>query len=374
MSKEDFQAAKVPLEYAELYFKSGGSSGDPKLSVFTYADYHKQMGAAADGLFAAGLNPRHDRCMNLFFGGGLYGGFVSFFTILESLNAVQFPMAGHADMRMVGETIVAQKCNVLLGMPSYIIQLFAQNAELFSKNKIVEKIFYGGEHFNESQKRYFQSVYGVKIIRSGGYGSVDAGPIGYQCSFCTGAVHHLHSRLHVLEILDLENDAPVPTGTPGRVVLSSLSRAGQHIERYDIGDLARILPGHCPCARKGPLFELLGRHGDVFRIGSAYFNYGKFAQIFTEHFDYSGELQIILRAGNGIAKEQLLLAVSKSALPEATQILTGILDNYADLHEIVQEGLLDVQVEFVDGSELERTAGSGKLRRIVDERALSRKS
>lgn len=376
MSKEDFQAATVPVEYSDLFFKSGGSSGDPKLSIFTYADYHKQMAAAADGLFAAGLDAKNDRCMNLFFGGGLYGGFVSFFTILETLNAVQFPMAGHADMQMVAETIVAQKCNVLLGMPSYLIQLFAQNAELFARNKVVEKVFYGGEHFNESQKRHLQSEFGIKLIRSGGYGSVDAGPIGYQCTFCTGSVHHLHSRLHVLEILDIEKDEPVPSGQAGRVVLSSLARSGQQIQRYDIGDMARILPGHCPCARRAPLFELLGRHGDVFRIGSAYFNYGRFSQIFSEQFEYGGELQVILRSGSGSSKEQIKIAISDHGkLPELSHIRSGILDNYADLHEIVQvEGLLDLEIEFVQSSQLERTAGSGKLRRIVDERQLSKKS
>jgi phenylacetate-coenzyme A ligase PaaK-like adenylate-forming protein len=260
-------------------------------------------------------------------------------------------------------------------MPSYIIQLFASNAELFRANPIVEKIFYGGEHFNESQKRYFQNEFGVKLIRSGGYGSVDAGPIGYQCAFCTGTVHHLHSRLHVLEILDLENDISVPRGEAGRVVLTSLSRAGQKIQRYDVGDLARILPGHCPCARKGPLLELLGRHGDVFRIGSAYFNYAKFVQIFGEQFDYVGELQIILRPGSGSSKEQITLCLSEHALlPDANEIHAVILDNYTDLREIVQvEGLLDLQIEYVDSSKLERTASSGKLRRIIDERTLSKK-
>jgi len=376
MSKEDFQQATVSPEYSELFFKSGGSTGAPKLSIFTYDDYHRQMRAAADGLFAAGFDPATDRSMNLFFAGGLYGGFVSYFTILEDLHAVQYPMGGHPDMDMVAQTIVSQKCNVLLGMPSYIIQLFASNAELFRANPVVEKIFYGGEHFNESQKRYFQSEYGVKLIRSGGYGSVDAGPIGYQCAFCTGTVHHLHNRLHVIEILDLESDISVLRGEAGRVVLSSLSRAGQKIQRYDIGDLARILPGHCPCARKGPLFELLGRHGDVFRIGSAYFNYAKFVQIFGEQFDYIGELQIILRAGSGSSKEQITLCLSEHALlPDAGEIHAGILDNYTDLREIVQvEGLLDLQIEYVDSSKLERTASSGKLRRIIDERSLSKKS
>lgn len=386
MSKEEFQSMVVPPALSDLFFKSGGSSGDPKLSIFTYFDYHTQMQAAAEGLFAAGFEPSKDRCMNLYFAGGLYGGFVSHFTILEKLNAVHFPMGGHPDLQMVARTIVAQKCNVLLGMPSYIIQLFSENSEVLAENQVVQKIFYGGEHFSEGQKRYLQNDFGVKLIRSGAYGSVDAGPIGYQCRCCTGTVHHLHSRLHVLEVLDLENDEPVPTGVPGRVILTSLSRAGQKIQRYDIGDLARILPGHCPCGRRGPLFELLGRHGDVFRIGSAYFNYARFLQILTDNYNYAGELQIVLSPGqvqitepasgkSSCSRERLVLTLSEHGkLPREEQIHACVLENYTDLREIVQdEGLLDLAVEFVEATQLKRAGSSGKLRRIVDERTMTGK-
>ncbi len=370
LSKEGFQAHKVEEEYSHLFFKSGGSTGEPKLSIFSYDDYHHQMRAAAYGLVAAGLDVKVDRCMNLFFAGGLYGGFVSFFTILEELEAIQYPMAGINDLELVARTIVSQKCNVLLGMPSYIIQLFTNNAELFRKNQVVEKILYGGEHFNESQRRHFQREFGIKTIRSSGYGSVDAGPIGYQCTHCTGAVHHLHSRLHIMELLELDRDVAVEDKEPGRVVLTSLARAGQKIERYDIGDLARRLSGDCECGRRSPRFELLGRHGDVFRIGSAFFNYGKFVQIAGEVFDFAGELQIVLRPSSGSRQEELALYLSNHRAHSTEEIKAAFLDNYADLHEIVvRENLLDLTITHVDTDSLKRTTGSGKLRRIIDERA-----
>jgi phenylacetate-coenzyme A ligase PaaK-like adenylate-forming protein len=311
--------------------------------------------------------------MNLFFAGGLYGGFVSFFTVLETLKAVQFPMAGYDDTKLVADTIVSRKCNVLLGMPSYIIRLFNDHADLMRKHKVVEKIFYGGEHFNESQKRYFHDEFGVKLIRSGAYGSVDAGPIGYQCHHCTGSVHHLHSRLHVLEILDPAKDEPVPSGQPGRVVLSSLARHGQRIQRYDIGDIARLIESPCPCGRLSPRFELLGRHGDVFKIGSAFFNYGKIAQIFAEEFNYAGEMQIVLRPGsNGGMREELCILVSPQGNSDSERFRAGVLENYSDLREVVQQDkVLDFKIDFVGTDRFQRTISSGKLKHVIDERVVS---
>lgn len=374
LTKEGFQESAVDPKHSHLFFKSGGSSGAPKLSVFSHDDYHLQMSAAADGLFAAGLDPVTDRCMNLFFGGGLYGGFISFFTILENLKAVQYPMGAHPDTGMVAQTIVSQSTNVLLGMPSYLIQLFGQNADFFRKNRVVEKIFYGGEHFNEMQKRYIESEFGVKVIRSATYGSVDAGPIGFQCGFCTGGVHHLHSRLHILEILDLEKDAPVADGAPGRVVLTSLARAGQHLDRYEIGDLARILPGRCECGRQTPRFELLGRHGDVFRLASMFFNYAKLSHILTDQCSYAGEMQLVLRSGEKTEKDELRVLISADSSLDAGIVREVILENYTDLREcVLEDALLDLHVDSIAPDQFQRTAGSGKLRRIIDERAFSRK-
>ena len=36
----------------------------PKLAGFTYRDYRRQMQAAAAGMFAAGLDPAHDKVLN----------------------------------------------------------------------------------------------------------------------------------------------------------------------------------------------------------------------------------------------------------------------------------------------------------------------
>ncbi|MBX9688300.1 MAG: hypothetical protein K2X27_16445 [Candidatus Obscuribacterales bacterium] len=369
MSKEDFQSQNILPEFAELFFKSGGSSGEPKLSVFTYQDYHLQMQAAAEGLFAAGLDLKLDRCMNLFFAGGLYGGFLSFFTILEYLKAVQFPMAGISDLQMVAETIVKQRVNVILGMPSYILQLFSENSELLKKSGTIEKVFYAGEHFSESQIRNLKENFGVKLVSSCGYGSVDAGPIGFQCRACSGSIHHLHSRLHLMEIVELDADIPVKEGEVGRVLLSSLARHGQNIKRYEIGDLARILPGRCPCLRLSPRFELLGRHGDVFRIASAFFNYSKFLQILGEERNYSGELQIDLEAAAEESPEKIILKLNAEAGLNPDDLRTCLLSNYKDLAEIVEkERLLELGFRFLLPQEFLRSKGSGKLKHIIDSR------
>ena len=84
------------------------------------------MLAAADGLLAAGLDPAHDRVMNLLYGGNLYGGMLSFYTILDKLGVPQYPMGGPVDddFSQIAHFIVSQGVNTLVGMPGTLQRLF----------------------------------------------------------------------------------------------------------------------------------------------------------------------------------------------------------------------------------------------------------
>jgi phenylacetate-coenzyme A ligase PaaK-like adenylate-forming protein len=367
MNKEDFQALVVPDALAALTFRSGGSSGAPKFSRFTYSDYHAQMRLAGYGLLAAGLSPATDRCMNLFFGGGLYGGFVSFFTILEQLETTQFPMAALPEHEAVGESIITHRADTLLGMPSYLVQLFAANDALFKKHRPIKKIFYGGEHFQESQKRHLQDTYGVELIASAAYGSVDAGPLGYQCTHMKGSEHHLHHDSHTFEIVSLDGDVPTDNG---RLLVTTHLREGQSIRRYDLGDLVRRLPGVCGCGRPGMRVELLGRHGDVVRVGSSFFNYARMSRVLAEEAGYAGEMQLkILPATKPGAPEEMVLIVEKDKAPSDVVIEKVMTEFEPDFKEaVLQDRVLAWRVERVSTHEMERTAGSGKLIHVIDRR------
>lgn len=371
MEKNDFQNQKVEDRYSDLFFYSGGSSGEPKLSVFTYEDYHRQMELAAEGLYAAGLDPKNDRCMNLFYAGSLYGGFTSFFTILEKLNAVHFPMGASTDFDLVAKTIVKNRVDTLLGMPSYLIQLLNEKKEMFKGYGGIKKIYYGGEHFSEAQRIYLNKEFGVQIIRSASYGSVDAGPLGFQCEFSKGGIHHLHEKLHFLEIVDLEKDTPVNDGDIGRLLFTSKVRHGQKIERYAIGDVGKKLNGACECGRKGTRFELLGRHGDVFRIGTTFLSYQKFQKILLDKLNFAGSMQLHLFPGDGAKKEKLKIQIENvfNDSHTAAELTQLFFNEYSDLKMVVKDDLvLDFEVEILDRSALHFSSNTGKLKSVIDHR------
>jgi len=381
MDKSDFQSCAL-LKMNErndisLIFKSGGSSGQTAYSAFTEQDYHQQMLYAARGLKAAGLDPDKDLCLNVFFGGGLYGGFLSFTTILEKLKAKQLPMAAWNDLAFVAETIVALKPNVILGMPSYIINLFRQQGSLLKGRNSIKKIFFGGEMFPQAEREFLKNEFGVELVASAAYGSVDAGPLGYQCQFNQGTIHHLHQGLHQFELVGLENDSTIEVGQVGRLLVTTPSRQAATVKRYQIGDIGRMLPGPCACGSRDSLFELKGRTGDIFKLAGSFINGQKIEQILIDFFNYRGEIQLKLKKDNALhnqAEVELLeivlsdLVLSRKEKVE-DKIIGILLEQYRDLREIVLEDqLLKINIVLTRPENMLRTPGSGKLRRIVDER------
>ncbi|MFF7356190.1 acyl-CoA reductase [Streptomyces filipinensis] len=368
LGKEGVQHALAALDprHAHLYFRSGGSTGAPALSVFTCDDYDNQMRAAAHGLLTAGFDPARDRAANLFYCGGMYGSFISFFSILERLNATQLPIAAGPDHASVAEALVAHRADTVFGMPSYLWQLFHAEADRFRAHGGIRKVFYGGEHFTAEQRRVLTDDFGVEVIRSAAYGSTDLGPLGYQCASCDGSVHHVLTDLHSLEILDPNEDRPVAPGEPGRLVFTSLARAGQRLERYEIGDLGRAVPGPCACGSQVPRLELLGRYGDVVRVGTYFVNYRRIVRALEERLGYHGEAQLVVAPGGG--RERLTVRLDEEYAPDPEAALAALTAEVAEIASARAEGLLSLAVQTVRRDAFERTATSGKLRTVIDVR------
>ncbi|MFD4245329.1 acyl-CoA reductase [Streptomyces sp. NPDC058525] len=368
LGKEEVQelGSRVARADAELYFRSGGSTGSPALSIFSYDDYDTQMHAAARGLLAAGYDPVGDRTANLFYCGGMYGSFISFFSVLERLGGVQLPLSAGPDHRATAQALIDHGADTLFGMPSYLWQLLHAEADALRAYGGLRKVFYGGEHFTQEQQRTLKEAFGIEAVRSITYGSTDLGPLGYQCAESSGGVHHLHADLHTMEIVDPAEDRPVAPGETGRLVFTTHARRGQQLGRYVIGDLGREVPGRCPCGRTAPRFELRGRTGDVMRVATYFLNHRRFLALAEEQGGHRGELQIRLDGTD--ARERLTVRVERGAATDAVRLREVFLSGYPELRSAVAEQLLELVVEAVDGASLDRSPTSGKLLAVVDAR------
>lgn len=235
MKKADFPSSRDIADTGYLLLKSGGSSGKAKYAPHSYDDAQMTYDETARFIIAAGVDPKTDICMNLFYSGDLYGGFISIYEALKKADVIQLPMTAEMDMNHVVDEIVANNVNVLMGMPTYLIRLFSEQKERLISYGKIKTVLYGGEHFDPAQILYLKETFNIKRIGSLAYGCNEIGSMGYACEHCQGSVHHVVASKY-LEILKIDSDEPAENGEVGRLVWTPRDQENIDIKRYEIGD------------------------------------------------------------------------------------------------------------------------------------------
>jgi phenylacetate-CoA ligase len=147
---------------------------------------------------------------------------------------------------------------VLRGDPVY----FAAFARFLKREGLsippVRFIVCGQELLTPSVRALLEEVFACPVYTQ--YGCSEVADIASQCD--AGRVH-VRMDLVLLEVLRDDN-TPAAPGELGRVVLTDLCNTVMPLIRYDLGDVARLADGPCPCGLNTvSLVGIEGRRRDV---------------------------------------------------------------------------------------------------------------
>lgn len=162
-----------------VLFRSGGTTGKPKLSYYTREEWATFTSIFGRALGATGLKDTK-RVANLFYAGELYA---SFLFIHESIEAAQegvlnLPLSGAMDPLAVLDVIEELQIDTLAGVPTTMLRIV--DALSYRKQQLpsVKKILYGGESMYADQRDRLSEAFTGARIASVGYASVDGGLLG----------------------------------------------------------------------------------------------------------------------------------------------------------------------------------------------------
>jgi phenylacetate-CoA ligase len=123
------------------------------------------------------------------------------------------------------------------------------------------------EVLDPEARRRIESAFGVPVYDE--YGCSELGTIAHECE--RGRLHVNSETLHV-EIAD-ESGAIREYGS-GRLLVTEFHNRVQPLIRYDLGDVAELVPGDCPCGRSMPVIGgVRGKSYDIIfgPCGTRYF-------------------------------------------------------------------------------------------------------
>lgn len=112
------------------------------------------------------------------------------------------------------------------------------------------------------QRRVIEEVFHCPVTNR--YGCEEVSLIACECDRHQG----LHVNADGVYVEILREGRPARSGEPGSVVVTDLSNRAMPLLRYQVGDVAVLAAGRCPCGRGLPLLERLeGREADYVLTG-----------------------------------------------------------------------------------------------------------
>lgn len=344
--KETFDNTPHPRGYI---FSSGGTTGEPKFVHFSYEEFDFMSDMLAMNLKAQGIKPGMT-VANLFVAGNLWSSFLCVEKALEKIGAIQLPIGGMCSQENISFYLRKFNPDVVMGIPSMLIL----NAEFTQNDNLrVPMVFYAGEALSETRKQFLTKAWGTRYFGSAGYASVDAGVIGYQCSFSETGEHHVFEDLVDLQIVDNE------------AVVTSLARSSMQIKNYRTGDRIEWLPD-CKCGRSDRRFKLLGRTDNIINIWSSRIITSDIEAVLSKNDIVS--FQMIL--SESATQENLQLLYESPRLLDQEKFLLELYERSRDVKDSLSldEFTKHFQLTRIDSGKIERNPRTGKISVILDMR------
>ena len=254
----------VPQEQVVCLHGSSGTSGRPTLVPYTAVDVAIWAEVMARALGGAGAN--RSSVIQVAYGYGLFTGGQGMHHGGMRLGATVLPLsAGMTDRQL--RLLADLRPDVLCCTPSYAIYLGeALRASGVEPGTGSLKVgIFGAEPWTEGMRTQIESLLGLRALDIYGLSEI-IGP-GVACeSLDSGGLLNVAEDHFYVEAIDPEGN-PVPDGTPGELVFSTLTKTGMPLLRYRSGDIATLAgPAEGSPRTLRRMSKLLGRRDDMLVI------------------------------------------------------------------------------------------------------------
>jgi phenylacetate-CoA ligase len=237
---------------------SSGTGGRPTLVPYTAQDVDVWAQVMARALGGAGATRRS--IVHNAYGYGLFTGGLGVHHGAIRLGATVLPISGGMTDRQV-RLIDDLRPDILTCTPSYAIHL----GEALRAADVVPTLkagIFGAEPWTDSMRTQIERLLGLRALDIYGLSEI-IGP-GVACeSLDSGGLLNVAEDHVYVEAVDVTG-TPVPDGTPGELVFSTLTKTGMPLLRYRSGDVAALaapIPGAPRTLRR--MSKILGRVDDM---------------------------------------------------------------------------------------------------------------
>ena len=343
---------------------SSGTTGKPIVVAYTQQDVDVWASVMVRTFAACGLG-KGDIIQNSY-GYGLFTGGLGAHYGAEALGATVIPTSGGNTERQI---MVLKDFNVtaICCTPSYFLHIIERALEMgidFKALPLKAGIF-GAEPWTENMRVRIEEEGGIKAYDIYGLSEI-IGP-GVASACCAQEGLHIFEDHFYPEIIDPQTGDPLPDGTEGELVFTTLSKWAMPMIRYRTRDITRLMTEQCPCGRTVRRIARIGRRSDDMFIirGVNVFP----SQIEEALLAVEGTLphyQIVLTRAKGLDNMEVQVEVTADLFSDKIGAMEGLQQKLGKSVEHIIG--IRAKVSLVEPHTIARS--EGKAKRLIDKREM----
>ncbi len=358
-----FGLSAVPQEQLVRVHASSGTTGKPKIAVYTRRDIDIWSECAARCLSMAGIT-RED-VIQVGYGYGLFTGGLGAHYGAEYLGALVIPMSTGNTKKLI-DMMVDCGATAIACTPSYLLHVAEdlEKAGMIDKRKLKAAIC-GAEPWTNEMRSAMENKLHIKAYDIYGLTEVMGPGVAADCEYHKGL--HIWEDHFLPEIIDPATLQPLPDGETGELVITTLTKEGMPMIRYRTKDLTSLETSRCECGRTmARIQRFKGRTDDMLIIrGVNVFPSQVEAALLTVDGTTPHYMIVVDRVDNTDTLE-VQVEVDESFFSDEV----GKLEKLSrEIHDRLREALgLNAKISLVQPNSLVHS--DGKTKHVTDKRKL----
>ena len=357
-----FNLFAVPMSEIVRIHASSGTTGKPTVVGYTRGDIGTWSEVMARTLSSAGAT-RND-FIHVAYGYGLFTGGLGIHYGGEKIGASVIPISGGNTIRQL-QLMHDFGSSVLACTPSYALFLAEAIEESGIKRedlKLRVGVF-GAEPWTENMRREIEDKLKIKAIDIYGLSEIIGPGVAFECMEQNGL--HINEDHFFPEIIDPITLEPLPEGSMGELVFTTITKEGLPLIRYRTRDLTRLNYMKCGCGRTLVRMEkCLGRSDDMLIIRGVNLFPSQVESVLLEMSEIKPHYLLLVDRVNNLDTLELKVEVDEAFFQDKISQLE-------DLRRKLQSNLesalgLGVKVTLVEPKTIERS--EGKAKHVIDNR------
>jgi phenylacetate-CoA ligase len=352
----------VPRERLVRVHASSGTTGNPTTVGYTAADIALWADLIARTLAAGGMQPG-DMLQNAY-GYGLFTGGLGLHYGCERLGATILPISGgntDRQLKLMRDFGVTALCCT----PSYALYLAeaARDRGLRPDDLPIRVGFHGAEPWTNEMRRQIEDGLGIEALDIYGLSEMGGPGVAFECR-CKGGMH-VNEDHYLVEIVDPQTLEPVPDGTVGELVFTTLSRVAQPLVRYRTRDLCSLVAETCECGRTfARMSKPVGRTDDMLIIRGVNVFPSQIEEVLMTIPQIEPHYQILVDRKGHLDMVEVWIEVGEDVFGETM----GQLEKFERSVQARLYSVLNIQVQVKLKEPRTIARSEGKAVRVIDKR------